>query len=504
MTLLSRKISLSQILSCFLVIYMFASLAYYLIFRNTKLYNFTTLSYSLLLCGILLACLWFFKEEEFPNVAMMTLFFIVFMLPRLLEYLTFPSMVILPNGLTLNVNEINHSLGYIILGTISAFIGFYISRVLGSMISLDIVPAKEFRPSAKLLWFLFLMIALLNIYIVVILGDGLWDILLGAKHKIIGVLSVIVNLSVAFLVVLVALYRRQIKIRKLIVSFAFIFFIVTTICGSRGAAETFLISSLAAMLAIFNNFKVKVVNIASFLLLITFLSLPSFYLGTLVRTKVIETRNHILETRNQKNGGYFRALIHHKVQSHPNNPSLAGSILDRLGVLDFAIIIISRKGDLELKKKFMTFTYSIKSAINIIIPGTVFSDAKINTSFLPPFIYERVPLYHLYEKGYYESRYWTAWGISGVMFGPVGGLIVLSLTCFILQFSYRFLQSCSWPIRHYFGAWFLLDCSFPFWGNMGLDDLLAGMEKTFLSLCTLLLFIVLATHKAIRRVDSPI
>ena len=119
-------------------------------------------------------------------------------------------------------------------------------------------------------------------------------------------------------------------------------------------------------------------------------------------------------------------------------------------------------------------------------------------------IYEGVPLNHLYEKGYYETRYWTAWGILEVLFGPVGCLIVLSLTCFILQFSYRLLQSCSWPFHHYFGAWFLLDCSFPFWGNMGLDDLLAGMEKTFLSLCILLFFIVLATNKSIRRFASPI
>jgi hypothetical protein len=165
-----------------------------------------------------------------------------------------------------------------------------------------------------------------------------------------------------------------------------------------------------------------------------------------------------------------------------NTPSMSGlyPIFDRLGAnMDAEILILSRPGDAALIDQYMNIPYAIKSAINIMVPGVIFDDAQINTSFLPRFIYEGTDKAYL-TKNYYESRPYTAWGITYAHFGWWGGLAALFLVMFVLAVGYKFLTEKFSNI--YISSFYLLVPVFSFFTIMGVDDYIANLQKDLVAI----------------------
>ncbi len=156
-------------------------------------------------------------------------------------------------------------------------------------------------------------------------------------------------------------------------------------------------------------------------------------------------------------------------------------IMDRLGAyLDSLVVVLNFEGRADLLARYMRPEYSLKSAVNIIVPGVVFDCCTINTTFLPPFVYGGREELLLYRSGYYESTIWTVFGLAQVMFGRLGGLGVLLVCGVVFGAVYVQLRASRWgvvlmPIFLFYGV-------YMFFMMQGLDAFFVDIQKFGLSM----------------------
>ena len=142
---------------------------------------------------------------------------------------------------------------------------------------------------------------------------------------------------------------------------------------------------------------------------------------------------------------------------------------------DSQILILSIPARQDLAEKYLNVNYALKSAVNILVPGIVFDDAKITTAFLPRFIYEGADP-KLLTKDYYETRPFTAWGFSFSHFGWSGGLIFLLFASAASTYLYSLLLIwCQGPSLP---AIYLYSMIFGFFGMSGLDAFIVDGAKS--------------------------
>jgi hypothetical protein len=499
--LLNKIISIKTLL--ILAIWMVAMLSMlgYMLLGSGRLYDSGTVWITLAICVFLGFGLAKSDDILFPMVAMMSIFFILFIFPRVLLFQYLPGKIRLPMPVMLSVQQINYGYSYIAAGAAALGMGFFLARYLLGFVYekrdfYNPLPLKTY--SVPYLAIVLLVVGVIQIYVSVWLGDS---VLLGAnygtKNKLIGIISVVFNNYLVMLVAIISLLilgRQGKSITVSMVLFVLAFVLIEVILGSRSGGLTSLLLLIAGALVLKGNFRGSIKNYAMILIMVMVLSLFSFYAGTAVRSAMISERDRLTAISDLHMGrragfDFMKGVVKEEVRY---DISLI-SPLNRLGAaFDTALLTLSLDPDREMLERTMNMGYAIKSAINIIVPGTFFSDAKVNTALLWPFIYESRNK-HLLQTGYYESFLWTAWGVAFAMFGWGMGLIALLVAGIILQSIYIVISSGYVAFQPYLSTLFLLNV-FSFYMAMGLDDWLVGVERSFFSLFVVFLMLGVLTR----------
>jgi hypothetical protein len=488
---LDKEITIKNMLLLSLLMVFICNVMGYLLFGPAPLYDATTMLIAVATCALLAFVLIKSDDALLPMTAMLTIFFLLFIFSRVLAFLYFPDRSHLPLSVSLGVKEINLGFSYFALGAAALNAGFFLARKLFANANSKVRDKTNLAMaySSRHLLIAFLIVCVIQLYVAVWLGDSvLGEVDYGVRHKWVGVLSVLFNNYLAMLVIVVSLLISRRRGRRITVSlplFIGAFVCVTVLLGSRSGGMTVLVLVLCAMLALHGNFKESLKSYLYFLLAVAVLSAVSFKVGTGIRTEMIYARDHSVAPGNEQTE--VASETEAAEEAH-DKPAIGGvSALSRLGAaFDTEVLTLSLHADHEMLSSNMTLSYALKSAVNVIVPGVIFADAQTNTALLWPFVY-KLRDKALLQKGYYESFLWTAWGVAYAMFGWAAGIMALLISGVILQAL--FMLTCKFgEVQPYFSTMFLLNV-FSFYSSMGLDDWLVGLQRTFFSLCLVLLIL---------------
>lgn len=222
--------------------------------------------------------------------------------------------------------------------------------------------------------------------------------------------------------------------------------IFTAFAGLRGVGIRILLIFFAIFLAGMGNFKPRIIPVFAIIASITLTSLVSWQLATSMRTNIVKQhrdKSCSLRVNSDKvDSDCAENLIE---TSEQNNRTFISKVLNRMGVLDYAMQITTEPGDAAALTKYMNFPYLSKSIANSILPGLPFLEAPLSTSRVINIIYRNYDEIYVLKNGYF-SEFWTIWGVALIHFGWWGGLIALFAGGFVLHILYSRGAIFFWPI----------------------------------------------------------
>jgi len=161
-------------------------------------------------------------------------------------------------------------------------------------------------------------------------------------------------------------------------------------------------------------------------------------------------------------------------------PHLLGKIVNRIGVLDYVVEILSDRGNRAQLKRYMNIEYAVKSFLNSTVLGTPFPEAEIKTSRVMPIVYRERNEDHLRRN--FLSEPWTVWGLGYAFFGGLGGLGAIFILAFLVQIGFLAVMNFSGSYKYYAGTYYLFGSTLAgFLLNMGVDHWLIIVFYFFLS-----------------------
>ena len=161
-------------------------------------------------------------------------------------------------------------------------------------------------------------------------------------------------------------------------------------------------------------------------------------------------------------------------------PHLLGKIVNRIGVLDYVVEILSDRGNRAQLKRYMNIEYAVKSFLNSTVLGTPFPEAEIKTSRVMPIVYRERNEDHLRRN--FLSEPWTVWGLGYAFFGGLGGLGAIFILAFLVQIGFLAIMKFGGPYKYYAGTYYLFGSTLAgFLLNMGVDHWLIIVFYFFLS-----------------------
>lgn len=120
-------------------------------------------------------------------------------------------------------------------------------------------------------------------------------------------------------------------------------------------------------------------------------------------------------------------------------------IIVRLASFDYALVTITRPGDDAILDTYIRSTYALKRFLNALVPGTPFPEADLSTAQLFTVAYRSTSLEHAREN--YLSEPWTIWGLGNILFGQLGGVVVLAVYGLCLQAAFQWLERIPHPVN---------------------------------------------------------
>lgn len=458
----------------------------YMFFGPNQLFDLTTLIVLLAYFAFFLLALSIFKDYRLRAWVFVFMFvFFVYVCPRLLQYLVEPQSVKMAFGfgvgdeIRITASQVSFAMAYQLLG--------FLLMLLGAAIGFKFLQ-KEHKDAAGCAQFSQLTFpsVVLGLLFITLLSDDQvhkWlHYFLGLDHfltfkELHGILGVLINVDMTFLVAMVVLYPKTKGLKDNLMPFCvviFLYMIIKVLSGSRGG-PIFAILYLIIVGSI--NANVYEANLKKFWLISVFIAVSGFVTFS-VATKIRNVDMGLIE-----NPASDVVYMGNSYSSPLNDPldKKNHESLDRLGAyFDSLVIITNFPGREDLKGHYLESPYFIKSALNIIVPGVVFECCVVNTTFLPPFMYGKRDLSLLDLPGYYESSIWTASGFMYSLLGFFGGLLALTLAGFLL--SLLMLSAEGLKINALLAPFFLLFGLYMFIIMQGMDAYLVDLQKFCLAM----------------------
>jgi hypothetical protein len=167
-------------------------------------------------------------------------------------------------------------------------------------------------------------------------------------------------------------------------------------------------------------------------------------------------------------------ILERKIKDIPELTSVAnilGEIFNRLGVVDYPILIISRIKNLQFQDNDNDFTFNslTKRVINGVLPGAIFENHKLKEERFIAKVIMNYDKKSLSKPINYNTEPTTLWG-SAYMYGNFYfGLIIMFFLIFISFIIFNFLKNINNKYFNVSACLFLYVGIYGFFGNFGLD-----------------------------------
>lgn len=449
-----------------------------------KLFNYTTLCLDLVLTLGLL----FFNNVRQKCSSVVGDFLIImnifFVLPRLVSYIFLSDYITLPFSTIISVSMINKGLLLYTLSIIMLFIGLYVARFFNKKNPSDI---KDFYFNPSYILFIGILFFIVDFYVNFFWVDSFLIPFKGVReyNTLIQIFKAFVAFDTFFFGFLcIAFIRknpyRDKKFFSNATKIAFIFFILyqcsALFFGSRGAPIRVLIEFICIYLVLKNNYHYKKEIFNRILLALFALSLITFTLGNFMRDHIRQKGNILSSSKLQT----------YEVNINPTQANEIyliakenfSKIFDRVGIVDYAILIPFSEYDSSKMDYFINFKYIAKSTVNTFLPGNIFSEAPLITSRAINLIYRGYSLDFIKKSGYF-SEYWTSPALLFLLFGFFSIPLHFALG-FLMEYFYLVLENSSLMFKQHYCALYLFLLPFYTFFTMGFEHTLLTLAVNLL------------------------
>ena len=403
-----------------------------------------------------------------------TFLYCMFVFPRLICYIYIPNFITLPFSEAKNVNIINKGLLLFTLSTLMLYSGFYVAKFFKKNEPLNI---KFFSFQPLSIFFSGLMILTIDLY----LNFSLSNFYLFSNTDTKSQLNPLVQLIKAFisfdtffytLLAITFIRKSAAKNRNIFSShlrLTLLFFLLyecyCVIFGSRGGFVRVFMQLLSIFIFLKDNFIYKKITTILIVVALFTLSIATFPLGTAIRDKIVSASsinlsNYVLYS-NSDNLNVFSRHQNYK------NTSL---ILDRIGIIDYAILIPFAPYDSVKMEHFINFTYIAKSLANTFLPGNIFHEAPLVTSRAINPIFRGYPIEYPESHGYF-SEYWTSFALLFLLFGFLAIPLHFVLG-FLMEYIYLLVANSAISYKQYYSVLYLFLIPFLVVFTMGFEHTL--------------------------------
>lgn len=443
-------------------------------------------------------------------------------IPGVYSLLLIPDTVFTPLALD-GVTQVNEGLFYLCIGLIAFYLCFFLANYLSTASRENLFHDQRYKMESSS-YEGRRMLALLAATIVVVLLSKL-PFLLGLSqyyhgHSAAMLWNTILQLQVLLFdpdsITLLAAYsasRMNITPKRrlqLLVTISCIYLAASISGGSRSGIMRLLIFLLVIALALEVRVKIKWKTIVTYLGLLIAGCLVVFVLGSHIRLKLASAEYismngvpYIQETIAEPDSTEQSSMGIHDLVAELSRVS--SEIASRLAVPFYsAIQTTTHETNNEARQRYFTIEYTVKSMVNNL-PGTPFPEAELGTSRLFGVIYREQTEEQVLKHGYF-SEFYTAWGLSYLFFGKLGGLFALALSGFLLAFAFAFVYKNrqEYPVMQLW-ALFILPASILF--TQGLDHTLwlwivTGFRMVFSAYILQLFFNIFESWHSPKSVDK--
>ncbi len=407
---------------CFHSVFMFM---FFLIFGPSEIINVKSFLLILLLNFVLFLALSKCNERVISQILALSWFIVLFFQMRLTEFLVIPKdKILFPAIDPLNAQEIASGLTYIILGTMFIIFGFITGdKLTRGVFSKKIKKLNIFRIEVIIIYWALCYFA--AIYAGLCLELNLYS---DPSHwgSRMGWIVIAFDTDIALLITITwaALNRELSKREKITVCILIAIWIFYSLLkGSRGGPLRILFILFFANLAINGNFRITLKKLASIIILFLVMNYLTFPIGTAIRYHLGGIGDPTSQMQNDWDGkqkGYF------------------ASIFQRMGLIDYAIIISSRNADPEIINKYINSQYPLQNFANNLVPGEIFPESDVMTSRVFTRAYRGASEEHI--RTHFLSEPWLIWGYSWLSAGFTGGLFLMLIWGALMQCGYNFLS----------------------------------------------------------------
>ena len=167
-------------------------------------------------------------------------------------------------------------------------------------------------------------------------------------------------------------------------------------------------------------------------------------------------------------------ILERKIKDTPKLTSVANilsEIFNRLGVVDYPILIISRIKNLQFQDNDNDFAFNslTKRVINGVLPGAIFENHKLKEERFIGKVIMNYDKKSLSRPINYNTEPTTLWG-SAYMYGNFYfGLVIIFFLIFISFIIFNFLKNINNKYANVSACLFLYVGIYGFFGNFGLD-----------------------------------
>lgn len=479
----------------------------YFVYGSNPFCNETTVLLGSLLLFILIAQMVLIDPSVKALVIILVFLEASAFIPGVYSLLLIPDTVFTPLALN-GVTQVNEGMSYLCMGLIAFCLSFFLANYLGSA-NREVLIHDQTHNMESSFDERSRMLALLAALIIVVLLSKV-PFLLGLSqyyhgHSAPMLWNTILQLQVLLFdpdsITLLAAYsasRMNITPKRrlqVLVTISCIYLAASISGGSRSGIMRLLIFLLVIALALDVRVKIKWKTIVTYLGILIAGCLIVFVLGSHIRLKLASAEyismngvSLVEETITTPDSTEQPSMGIHDLVAALSRVS--SEIASRLAVPFFsAIQTITHETNNEARQRYFTIEYTIKSVANNL-PGTPFPDAELGTSRLFGVIYREQTEGQVLQHGYF-SEFYTAWGLSYLFLGKLGGLFALALSGFLLAFVFVFVNKNrqEYPVMELW-ALFILPASILF--TQGLDHTLwlwmvAGLRMA-ISACILQIF----------------
>lgn len=483
------------LLAALLAVYVLALVVGYTLRGPGPLFDGITLLLAVGFGGLLLALLWTARRAIFPLAAVLIFTCLIFVLPRLLQYLWTPDLVEFPFGTGTDSASVNLALVALLAGTAAVGAGFAAAATVlrrAGWAQPRVAPEPNMYSTSTILLVFAIMLAI-EVYISVVMGVGVFGkYRADTGNTLIQLLKVMFGIDMAFFMALIALSPPGRAPRKYawaaVLVVVYIFYLTYT--GSRVGGLRVLTMLMMYLLAARGNFRVRLGDLTVVVLPLALVSVLAFPLATY-------TRNVLVVERFLKLGGERPASIRgvdqrvraaeivgrKDLELYERPLRFAAVVLNRLGAIDYLVLVVTEPGDPAEKARYLSLGYAAKSIINTFMPGALFPEEELSTSRAHSIVYRGIKgITHLSA---YNSEYWTLWGLGYLLFGWAGGVVALAAAGALFQAVYLGIMRFAGGYRVYLGAWFLFMTSL-YYLSMGVDHSVTVSVITLLQCVTTL------------------